>query len=156
MKLDIADLSFVPVSALHGDNVVDRSANMPLVRGLVAAAPPRGGAHRVDRNLIDARFPVQYVIRPLRQPRPHDYRGYAGTVAGGMFKPGDEVIVLPSGFTSTIQTIDTADGPVDEAFAPMSVTITLNDEIDISRGDMICRPTTSPTSGRTSTRWSAG
>ena len=94
-----------------------------------------------DRNLIDARFPVQYVIRPQNQTdhELHDYRGYAGTVAGGVFKPGDDVVVLPSGFGSRIKSIDTADGPVEEAFAPMSVTITLADDIDISRGDMICR-----------------
>jgi bifunctional enzyme CysN/CysC len=96
-----------------------------------------------DRNHIDARFPVQYVLRPYSAEHP-DYRGYAGTVAGGTFKPGDEVLVLPSGFTSTVATIDTADGPVDEAFAPMAVTITLADEIDISRGDMICRPHNQP------------
>ena len=100
-----------------------------------------------DRNLIDARFPVQYVMRP-HSDEYHDYRGYAGRVAGGVFKPGDEVVVLPSGFTSTIAAIDTFDGPVDEAFAPMSVTIRLDDEIDISRGDMICRPQNQPTSSQ--------
>jgi bifunctional enzyme CysN/CysC len=100
-----------------------------------------------DRNLIDARFPVQYVIRPMSDEY-HDYRGYAGTMAGGVLKPGDEVVVLPSGFTSTIKSIDTADGPIAEAFAPMAVTVTLNDEIDISRGDMICRPHNQPTIGQ--------
>src|SRR4029453_13807970 len=93
------------------------------------------------------RFPVQYVIRPFSNEY-HDYRGYAGTLVGGTMKPGDEVIVLPSGFTSTIKTIDTADGRIDEAFPPMSVTVTLNDEIDISRGDMICRPNNQPTIGQ--------
>jgi sulfate adenylyltransferase subunit 1 len=97
-----------------------------------------------DRNLIDPRFPVQYVIRPFSNEY-HDYRGYAGTLVGGTMRPGDEVIVLPSGFTSTIKTIDTADGRLEEAYAPMSVTVTLNDEIDISRGDMICRPHNQPT-----------
>ena len=92
-----------------------------------------------DRNLIDCRFPVQYVIRPKSNAH-HDYRGYAGMIAGGVFKPGDDVVVLPSGFTSTIRSIDTADGPVDEAFPPMSVTMTLDDDVDVSRGDMICRP----------------
>jgi bifunctional enzyme CysN/CysC len=97
-----------------------------------------------DRNLIDVRFPVQYVIRP--QSAAHrDYRGYAGTVASGVLKPGDEVMVLPSGFTSTIEAIDTPDGPVDEAFPPMSVTVRLSDDLDISRGDMICRVNNAPT-----------
>ena len=100
-----------------------------------------------DRNLIDARFPVQYVIRPQSDDH-HDYRGYAGTVAGGVFKPGDEVMVLPSGFTTTIASIDTFDGPVDEAFPPMSVTIRLTDDLDVSRGDMICRPHNQPTAGQ--------
>jgi bifunctional enzyme CysN/CysC len=96
-----------------------------------------------DRNLIDARFPVQYVIRP-RDDRWHDYRGYAGAVAGGVFKPGDEVMVLPSGFTSTLAGIETFDGPVAEAFPPMSVTIRLTDDLDVSRGDLICRPQNKP------------
>ena len=100
-----------------------------------------------DRNLIDARFPVQYVIRPMSDAH-HDYRGYAGTVAGGIFKAGDEVVVLPSGFTSTIASIDTADGPIDEAFAPQSVTVRLSDDIDVSRGDMICRPHNQPDIGQ--------
>ena len=109
-----------------------------------------------DRNLIDVRFPVQYVIRPQSAAYP-DYRGYAGQVAGGVLKPGDEVIVLPSGLQSTIAGIDTADGPVDEAYPPMSVTVRLTDDIDVSRGDMICRPA-QPAAGRarTSRRWSAG
>ena len=100
-----------------------------------------------DRNLIDARFPVQCVLRP-HSDEFHDYRGYAGRVAAGVFKPGDEVTVLPSGFSSTISSIDTFDGPVDEAFSPMSVTIRLSDEIDISRGDMICRPHNQPVSSQ--------
>ena len=100
-----------------------------------------------DRNLIDPRFPVQYVIRPQSDDY-HDYRGYAGTVAGGVMRPGDEVIVLPSGFGSTIKSIDTFDGPVKEAFAPMAVTVRLSDEIDISRGDMLCRPNNQPTSSQ--------
>jgi bifunctional enzyme CysN/CysC len=96
-----------------------------------------------DRNLIDARFPVQIVLRPHSDEH-HDYRGYAGRVAGGVLKPGDEVTALPSGFTSHIASIDTADGPVDEAFPPMSVSITLTDDIDLSRGDMLCRPNNQP------------
>jgi bifunctional enzyme CysN/CysC len=100
-----------------------------------------------DRNLIDARFPVQYVLRPMSD-KYHDYRGYAGTVAGGVLKIGDEVMVLPSGFTSSVKSIDTADGPVEEAFAPMSVTVTLADDVDVSRGDMICRPHNQPVVGQ--------
>src|SRR5690606_29394606 len=100
-----------------------------------------------DRNLIDARFPVQYVLRPMSD-KFHDYRGYAGTVAGGVLKVGDEVLVLPSGFSSKVKSIDTFDGPVQEAFAPMSVTVTLTDDIDISRGDMICRPHNQPAIGQ--------
>jgi len=97
-----------------------------------------------DRNLIDVRLPVQYVIRPQSDDW-HDYRGYAGQVAGGVLKKGDEVLVLPSGLTSRIASVETADGEVDEAFPPMSVTVRLEDEIDISRGDMICRPNNAPT-----------
>jgi bifunctional enzyme CysN/CysC len=100
-----------------------------------------------DRNLIDARFPVQYVLRPYSDEF-HDYRGFAGTVAGGVLKPGDPLMVLPSGFTSTIASIDTFDGPVDEAFPPMSVTVRLTDDIDVSRGDMLCRPHNQPHVGQ--------
>src|SRR5437899_2236137 len=143
MKLDVHDLTFVPISALNGDNVVNRSPNMPWYEGSSLLHQLEEVHIASDRNLIDARFPVQYVIRP--QSNDHmDYRGYAGTMAGGVLKPGDEVIVLPSGFTSKVRSIDTFDGPVDEAFFPMSVTVTLEDEIDISRGDMICRPHNQP------------
>ena len=124
MKLDVARPHLHPVSALHGDNVVERSANMPWYEGSSLLHHLEEVHIATDRNLIDARFPVQYVIRPQDQIDHdlHDYRGYAGTVAGGVFKPGDEVVVLPSGLTTTIAAIDTADGPVDEAFAPMAVT----------------------------------
>src|SRR5690606_7249909 len=103
-----------------------------------------------DRNLIDARFPVQYVIRPQNQTDEalHDYRGYAGTVAGGVLKPGDEVVVLPSGFTSRVASIETADGPVAEAYSPMAVTVRLTDDIDVSRGDMIARRRNQPHAGQ--------
>jgi len=138
-RLDITDLTFIPISALHGDNVVDRSLNMEWYDGPSLLHHLEEVYIASDRNLIDCRFPVQYVIRPKSNAH-HDYRGYAGMIAGGVFKPGDDVVVLPSGFTSTIRSIDTADGPVDEAFPPMSVTITLDDEVDVSRGDMICRP----------------
>jgi bifunctional enzyme CysN/CysC len=146
-KLDVTDLTFIPISALNGDNVVTRSANTPWYEGSSLLHHLEQVHIASDRNLIDARFPVQYVIRPMNDEH-HDYRGYAGTVAGGVFKAGDEVVVLPSGFTSTIRSIDTADGPVAEAFDPMSVTITLDDDIDISRGDMICRPHNRPHSGQ--------
>ena len=146
MKLDVTDLMFVPISALHGDNVVDRSTNMDWYEGSSLLHHLEEVHIASDRNLIDARFPVQYVIRPQSQTDAelHDYRGYAGTVSGGVFKPGDEVVVLPSGFASTIQSIDTLDGRVDEAFAPMAVTMTLADDIDVSRGDMICRVQNQP------------
>ena len=147
MKLDISDLTFIPVSALHGDNVVERSANMPWYEGSSLLHHLEEVHIASDRNHIDARFPVQYVIRPQSDEH-HDYRGYAGTVAGGVFKPGDEVMVLPSGFTSTVSSIDSFDGPVSEAFGPMAVTIRLNDDIDVSRGDMICRPNNQPTSSQ--------
>jgi bifunctional enzyme CysN/CysC len=146
-KLDVHDLSFIPISALQGDNVVNRSANMPWYEGASLLHHLEEVFIASDRNLIDARFPVQYVIRPMSDDH-HDYRGYAGTVAGGVLKPGDEVVVLPSGFTSTIASIDTADGPVEEAFSPMSVTIRLTDDLDISRGDMICRPHNQPHVGQ--------
>jgi bifunctional enzyme CysN/CysC len=145
-KLDIGDLTFIPISALLGDNVVHRSANMPWYDGTSLLHHLEEVHIASDRNLIDARFPVQYVIRPQHQTNRdlHDYRGYAGQVAGGVFKPGDDVVVLPSGLASKIEAIDTADGPVDEAFAPMSVTIRLADDVDVSRGDMICRPHNQP------------
>jgi bifunctional enzyme CysN/CysC len=146
-KLDVQDLTFVPVSALHGDNVVDKSDNMKWYEGLPLLRFLEEVHIASDRNLIDSRFPVQYVIRPMSSSG-LDYRGYAGAVAGGVFKPGDEVVVLPSGFTSTIASIDGPNGPVDEAFPPMSVTIRLADEIDISRGDMLCRPKNQPTSSQ--------
>lgn len=142
-KLNIADLTFIPVSALHGDNIVERSSNMAWYQGPALLHHLEEVHIASDRNLIDARFAVQYVIRP-QSDQYHDYRGYAGTVAGGVLRTGDEVMVLPSGFSSTIKSIETFDGQVDEAFAPMAVTIRLNDELDISRGDMIVRPNNLP------------
>ena len=147
MKLDVQDLTFIPVSALLGDNVVDKSDNMKWYEGLPLLRHLEEVHIASDRNLIDARFPVQYVIRPMSS-HGMDYRGYAGVVSGGVFKPGDEVVVLPSGFSSRIKAIDGPNGPIDEAFSPMSVTIRLEDEIDISRGDMICRPKNQPTVGQ--------
>ena len=145
-KLEVADLTFIPISALHGDNVVQRSANMGWYDGPSLLHHLEHVHIASDRNLIDVRFPVQYVIRPhlATDPQLHDYRGYAGQVAGGVIKPGDEVMHLPSGFTTTVKRIDTARGPVPEAFPPMSVTLVLEDDIDISRGDMICRPHNQP------------
>ena len=142
-KLEIPDIHFVPLSALHGDNVVDRSTNMDWYEGSTLLHLLENVHIGSDHNHIDCRFPVQYVVRPQSKEYP-DYRGYAGRVAGGVFKPGDEVMVLPSGFTSKIKSIDTMDGSVAEAFAPMSICITLEDEIDISRGDMIVRKNNSP------------
>ena len=143
-KLDVTDLTFIPVSALHGDNVVTRSANMSWYEGTSLLHHLEEVHIASDRNLIDARFPVQYVVRPQRKEF-HDYRGYAGTVASGIFKPGDEVTVLPSGLTTKVSSIDLFGQELAEAFPPTSVVIRLTDEIDISRGDMICRPHNQPT-----------
>ena len=145
-RLDIGDLTFIPISALHGDNVVDRSANMPWYDGPSLLHHLEHVHIASDRNLIDVRFPVQYVIRPhaSTDAELHDYRGYAGQVAGGVLKPGDEVLHLPSGFATRVQRIESAGKPVAEAFAPMSVTLLLDDDVDISRGDMICRPNNRP------------
>lgn len=142
-KLDVPDLTAVPISALNGDNIVSRSENMPWYEGPSLLHHLERVHIASDRNLVDVRFPVQYVIRP-QSTTVTDYRGYAGQVASGVLKPGDEVLVLPSGFTSRIAAVETADGPVPEAFPPMSVTVRLTDEIDISRGDMICRPHNAP------------
>ena len=142
-KLEIPDIHFVPLSALHGDNVVDRSTNMNWYEGSTLLHLLENVHIGSDHNHVDCRFPVQYVVRPQSKEYP-DYRGYAGRIAGGVFKPGDVVMVLPSGFTSKIKSIDTMDGSVAEAFAPMSVCMTLEDEIDISRGDMIVRENNSP------------
>jgi bifunctional enzyme CysN/CysC len=143
-KLDAPDLTVIPVSALNGDNIATRSEKSPWYEGPSLLHHLEHVHIASDRNLVDVRFPVQYVIRP-QSTTVTDYRGYAGQVASGVLKPGDEVMVLPSGMTSTIAAIDTADGPVDEAFPPMSVTVRLADEIDISRGDLICRPHNAPT-----------
>lgn len=137
-KLDIKDVRFVPISALLGDNVVDRSKNMDWYQGPTLMHILENVHIGSDQNHIDSRFPVQYVVRPMTTEY-HDYRGYAGRVAGGIFRPGEEVAVLPSGFTSKIKSIDSMSGPVEKAFPPMSVTMTLEDDIDISRGDMIVK-----------------
>jgi len=146
-KLEIKDIRFIPVSALVGDNIVDRSKNMEWFDGPTLLYQLENVHISSDVNHVDCRFPVQYVIRP-QSTEYHDYRGYAGRIAGGVFKPGDDVMVLPSGFTSKIKSIDTATGSLEEAFAPMSVTMTLEDEIDISRGDMIVRENNKPEVGQ--------
>jgi len=142
-RLDVQDIKFIPVSALKGDNVVDKSTNMPWYDGGTLLSTLETTYIGSDVNHIDPRFPVQYVIRPQTEEF-HDYRGFAGRVASGVFKPGDEIVALPSGFTSRIKTIDTMKEPIKEAFSPMSVTMTLEDEIDISRGDMIAKPNNAP------------
>ncbi len=146
-KLQVRDLTFIPISALHGDNIVERSGNTPWYRGTPLLYHLETVHIASDRNLIDVRFPVQWVIRPQSDEH-HDFRGYAGTVAGGILKPGDDVVVLPSGFTSKIARISTYDGPVEEAFPPMAVTVQLADELDVSRGDMICRPNNQPSASQ--------
>jgi len=144
-RLEISDIVVIPISALNGDNVVERSPASPWYEGPSLLHHLENVHVASDRNLIDVRFPVQYVIRPQSAQYP-DYRGYAGQVAGGVLKPGDEVRVLPSGFSTRIAAIDGPAGPVDEAFAPMSVTVRLADDLDVSRGDMICRPHNAPVS----------
>ncbi len=143
-KLEIKDVRFIPISALNGDNVVDRSTNMDWYDGSTLMHLLENIHIGSDHNHVDCRFPVQYVVRPQSAEFP-DYRGYAGRIEGGVFKPGDEVIVLPSGFTSKIKSIDTFDGEVEEAFSPMSVCMTVTDDIDISRGDMLVRKNNKPT-----------
>ncbi|NYI44069.1 bifunctional enzyme CysN/CysC/sulfate adenylyltransferase subunit 1 [Nocardioides aromaticivorans] len=143
-KLNVPDLEVIPISALQGDNVVTRSENMPWYSGPTLMHHLEHVHVASDRDLIDARFPVQYVIRP-KSDEFHDYRGYAGQVAGGVLKPGDEVVVLPSGMTSKISKIDLFDQEITEAFPPMSVTVHLEDDVDVSRGDMIARVKNAPT-----------
>jgi sulfate adenylyltransferase large subunit len=138
--LDVRDIVYVPISAKHGDNVVAPSERMPWYGGVPLLEHLESVQVADDRNLDEARFPVQWVIRD----HDSDYRGYAGQLAGGILRPGDEVLVLPSRERTRIARIDTFDGPVDEAFAPMSVTILLEDEVDVSRGDLICHPGDAP------------
>ncbi|MDQ1106744.1 sulfate adenylyltransferase subunit 1 [Nocardioides zeae] len=142
-KLTIPDLTVIPISALKGDNVVTRSANMPWYDGSSLLHHLENVHVASDRDLRDARFPVQYVVRP-KSDEHHDYRGYAGQVAGGVFKAGDDVVVLPSGMPATIAGIDLFDREVTEAYPPMSVTIRLNEDVDVSRGDLIARPNNQP------------
>jgi sulfate adenylyltransferase subunit 1 len=146
-KLSVPDIRYIPISALHGDNVVDASLNMPWYKGGTLLYTLENVNIGSDFNHVDSRFPVQWVVRPQNDEF-HDFRGYGGRVEGGVFKPGDEVIALPSGFASKIKTIEMIDGPLEEAYPPMSVTITLEDNIDISRGDMIVKPNNQPKVGQ--------
>lgn len=146
-RLEIHDIRFVPISALVGDNVVNRSEAMPWYRGATLLHMLETVHIESDHNHIDGRLPVQYVVRP--QTLEHqDFRGYAGRIAGGIFRPGDEILVMPSGFTSVIDSIYVGDTKVEEAFVPMSVTVTLKDEIDISRGDILAKPNNHPESAQ--------
>ncbi len=142
-KLEVKDIHFIPMSALDGDNVVNSSENMEWYNGSTLLHLLENLHISSDSNHTDARFPVQYVIRP-QSDEYHDYRSYSGRIAGGVFRKGEEVIVYPSGFKSKIKSIDTLDGELEEAYAPMSVAIRLEDEIDISRGDTIAKPDNSP------------
>jgi sulfate adenylyltransferase subunit 1 len=146
-KLTIPDITFIPISALLGDNVVNASNQMNWYHGPTLLYHLEDVHIGSDENLVDCRFPVQYVIRP-RSDKHHDYRGYAGKIASGIFKPGDRVTVLPSGFTTTIKSIETPQGEINEAFPPMSVVVQLKDDIDISRGDMLVREHNTPFIGQ--------
>jgi len=142
-KLGIRDIHCFPISALHGDNVVERSQNTPWFSEGSLLEFLENVHVEEDRDLIHPRMPVQWVIRPMSQEF-HDYRAYAGSIAGGVFKKGEEILVLPSGLRSKIKSIDTYDGELEEAFPPLSVALRLEDELDISRGDVICKPTSLP------------
>ena len=143
-RLDnIIGITTIPISALNGDNVVDKSDKTPWYEGPSLLYHLENVYIGGEENHVDARFPVQWVVRPMAEQW-HDFRGYAGRVAGGVFKPGDEIMVLPSGFQSHVKAVHTADGALEEAFAPQSVTLTLTDEIDISRGDMIVKRNNPP------------
>ncbi len=142
-RLEIGDLAFIPMSALRGDNVVDRSLSMPWYTGPTLLSHLENLYIASDRNLVDCRFPVQYVIRP-RDDNHHDYRGYAGSVAGGVWKVGDPVVILPSGMETAVAAIDGPRGAVEEAFTTMSVVLRLEDDVDVGRGDMLARPGNQP------------
>ncbi len=144
-RLEVHDVTCIPISALEGDNVVGRSAEMRWYVGPSLLHHLEEVHISSDRNLIDMRFPVQRVVRPISQNELRDYRGYAGQVASGVLAVGDVVVVLPSGFQSTVEAIETADGPLAEAFPPQPVIVRLADELDVSRGDMLCRPHNQPT-----------
>jgi bifunctional enzyme CysN/CysC len=143
-RLDLASVTLIPMCALDGDNVVERSARMPWYEGAPLLYHLEHLYTASDRNLVDARFPVQLVIRPSSHEH-HDHRAYAGQVAAGIWRVGDPVLVLPSGERSRVAAIEGLDGPVDEAFPPMAVSLRLEDDVDVARGDMLCRPRNRPT-----------
>ncbi len=143
-KLELRDVTFIPISALAGDNVVERSPQMEWYQGTSLLHHLETVYTASDHNLIDLRFPVQYVIRPHTTEH-HDFRGYAGTLAGGSLRVGDEVVVLPSGLPATVAAIDGFDGPLTDADEGDAVVVRLAEHIDISRGDMLCRPKNRPT-----------
>ena len=148
-RLDVQDIAFIPISALTGANVVEHSRDTPWYHGPTLLYHLETVHISSDRNLIDVRFPVQWVIRPQSQSAEHhDYRGYAGQVAGGVLRPGDEVVALPSGLSTRITRIEQLGEDIDAAFAPMSVTIHLEDDLDVSRGDLLCRPNNQPIVGQ--------
>ncbi|MFT6572422.1 MAG: sulfate adenylyltransferase subunit 1 [Akkermansiaceae bacterium] len=147
-RLDnIVDITPIPMSALNGDNIVDKSSNMPWFEGASLLYHLENVYVSGDENHVQARFPVQWVIRP-QSDKFHDFRGFAGRVAGGVFKPGDDVTVMPSGFSTKVKAIHQDEKELGEAFAPQSVTITLDDEIDISRGDMLVKANNPPKQGQ--------
>lgn len=146
-KLEIQDIHYMPISALKGDNVVEKSNNMLWYQGSTLLYTLENVHITSDFNFVDCRFPVQRVIRP-QSDEFHDFRGYAGRIEGGIFKPGDEVLALPSGFTSIVKSIETMNDKIDEAIPPMNVVMQLEDEIDISRGDMIVKPNNQPEIGQ--------
>tara|TARA_B100001971_G_scaffold129103_1_gene119101 strand:- start:157117 stop:158382 length:1266 start_codon:yes stop_codon:yes gene_type:complete len=143
-KMDIPDVHIIPISALDGDNILESSEKMPWYKGNSYLYTLENVHLGSDFNMVDCRFPIQRVIRP-QSDKFHDFRGFAGRVEGGVFKPGDEVSLLPSGFKTKIKNIETLDAPtVEEAFHPMSVVMTLEDEFDLSRGDMIVKEKNQP------------
>jgi sulfate adenylyltransferase subunit 1 len=143
-KMDIKDVQYVPISALKGDNVVERSKNMDWFKGPTLMYLLENIHIASDYNHIDARLPVQFIIRPQKVEGYHDYRGFAGRITSGIFRKGDEVTILPSGFTSTIKSIREGENVIEEAYPPMSIAIELEDDLDISRGDMIVKPNNQP------------
>jgi sulfate adenylyltransferase large subunit len=145
--LGLPDLVVIPISALQGDNVVDRSENMPWYDGPLLLEHLETVEIASDRDLDSRRFPVQWVIRP-RSDEHHDFRGYGGQVAGGVWSAGDEVVVLPAGLRTQVESVETIDGPLETAIPPMSVTIRLTDDLDVSRGDMLADPAAPPTVAR--------
>jgi sulfate adenylyltransferase large subunit len=146
-RLGLHDVRVIPISALRGDNVVDRTEAMPWYDGATLLEHLETVEIAGDRNLEDRRFPVQWVIRPMAEEH-HDYRGYAGQVAGGVWRAGDEVVVLPSGLRSRVAAVETLDGPIEAAASPQSVTIRLEDDVDVSRGDLLADPERPPTVAR--------